>query len=111
MKIKLIVPNQSSDGQPCNPIDEYGQRIAAIAGGFTAYQAVGGWVDNRLTLIVESVTVFEMYNPALSANPMYSWLADQFKTLAGQITQDLAQQCVYLEIDGVVDFINPSPEI
>jgi hypothetical protein len=61
MKVRLIVPNVEYTGMTENPVARYGPAIAKIAGGFTASQATGGWVDGTGQLIAEPVTVFDCH--------------------------------------------------
>jgi hypothetical protein len=87
-------------GQACciDKSMEYAPRIASIAGGFTAFPAVGGWVDAAGKLIVEPVTVFDCFDYTNGS-------AELFRDLARRIRQDLNQDCVYLSIDGEVEFV------
>ena len=96
MKIRLIVPNGPNAS---HPVGRYGPRIADIAGGFTATQATGGWKDNDGQLIVEPVTVFDCSCP--------TGIGDDWRDIARDIAKDLSQTCVYLEIDGVVEYVTP----
>jgi len=104
MKIKLIVPNSFTDeiGRIWeSPIESYGREIAGIAGGFTRYPAEGGWLDGNGKLIQELVTAFDVY-----ANDIFSQqYTNHFRDLAKRIARELNQECVYLEIDGKVEFI------
>ena len=103
MKIRLIVPNCNRN---TSPIVAYGLAIANIAGGFTAAQATGGWKDDQGNLIVEPVTVFDCsIEPDSNCFPGPLGIADKFRDLAKTIARDLNQTCVYLEIDGVVEYI------
>jgi hypothetical protein len=135
MKIRLIVPNQYQGVQP-NPLGRledrpalcvldvvatYGRKIAEIAGGFTATQATGGWIDGSNLLVVEPVTVFDCYidkprcegyykggcGDTFSEHPCKGCEIDAFWNLAWDIAHELRQDCVYLEIDGEVEFIKP----
>jgi hypothetical protein len=113
MKIRLIVRNEYcvdsaySLRKLSDPIVEYGPRIARIAGGFTATQATGGWIDNGDCLIVEPVTVFDCF---IADDASYS--SDKGKgallQLAGDIAKELHQTCVYLEVDGEVTLVTPN---
>ena len=98
MKIRLIVPNCNRN---TSPIVASGLAIANIAGGFTATQATGGWVDNQGQLIVEPVTVFDCDDAREDIGACY----DSWRDLAKTIARDLNQTCVYLEIDGVVEYV------
>lgn len=104
MKIRLIVPNEYHEhGTHDTNMVPYQSAIADIAGGFTASQAIGGWKDDKGTLIVEAVTVFDVQceKPA-KGEPR---AIGDFIRLARRIAQELSQECVYLEIDGIVDYI------
>lgn len=113
MKIRLIVPHcVQPSGDRTNPVTVYGEHIADIAGGFTATQAVGGWKDDSGELIVEPVTVFDCHDdvPADGYNRVVNPpvdCRDDWRDLARDIARDLNQTCVYLEIDGVVDYVTP----
>ena len=107
MNIRLIVPNANRN---VSPIVAYGRTIAEVAGGFTATQSTGGWIDDHGTLLVEPVTVFDCYCDDARAGIQYAQTANRvdagaFRTLAAQIARELNQDCVYLEIDGKVEFI------
>lgn len=93
MNVRLIVPNCAGF---LSPVVAYGKTIGDLAGGWTAIQAQGGWQSGK-ALIVEPVTVFDCHSTQ-TASP--TWRA-----LARRIAVERCQQCVYLEIDGEVDFV------
>jgi hypothetical protein len=95
MKIRLIVPNVPTIR---DTVAAYGPAIADIAGGFTATQATGGWKDDSGRLIVEPVTVFDCHFTR-------GIFLVKFYDLARKIARELHQDCVYLEIDGVVHYV------
>jgi hypothetical protein len=115
MKIRLIVP-QTGGGRSIDAIAAYGLSIARISGGFTAHNATGRWIDNRLVdsdgfedslgepankLIVEPVTVFDC------SCTVARGIEGAFRDLAKRIGAELKQDCVYLEVDGVVELVKP----
>jgi hypothetical protein len=105
MKIRLIIPNSYVSGAHAmviDPVYQYGPRIADIAGGFTAWQAVGGWKDDKGLLIVEPVTVIDC-DMTIAPGHVGAW-----RDLARTIAKDLHQTCVYLEIDGIVEYVKPA---
>jgi hypothetical protein len=105
MKIRLIVPNVEWEGSPyLSPVNRYGRDIASIAGGFTTTQAMGGWIDGNGILVVEPVTVFDCHVLRRSPNGAVIW-GQKFRELARRIARELRQNCVYLEIDGEVEFV------
>lgn len=97
MKIRLIVPNCNRN---TSPVVAYGKAIANIAGGFTATQATGGWVDGTGALVVEPVTVFDCHHADEAYHDYTAW-----RDLAKRICAELRQDCVYLEVDGVVELV------
>jgi len=102
MQIRLIVPNVEWTG---SPVQAYGPAIADIAGGFTATQAVGGWKDSNGNLVVEPVTVFDCdITQFVQAR---SDIEAQFRDLARRIGWELSQDCVYLSINGIGEFVKP----
>jgi hypothetical protein len=96
MKIRLIVSHCGDCGKP---LANYGPAIADIAGGFTAFQAIGGWKDDKGELIVEPVTVFDCFVVPDGV------VCGKFYDLAKRIARELHQDCVYLEIDGTAQFV------
>jgi hypothetical protein len=96
MQVRLIVPNCNRN---TSPIVAYGARIARIAGGFTAVQATGGWTDKDGVLVVEPVTVFDC-DMTMAPGHLGAW-----RDLARTIKADLRQDCVYLRIDGIVEYV------
>jgi len=97
MKIRLIVPNNNH----VSPVQAYGKAIADITGGFTATQATGGWKNDYNVLIVEPVIVFDCAVEGYQNRG----IEILFRALAKTIAQDRKQTCVYLEIDGVVEYV------
>lgn len=102
MQVRLIVP--IAGRRPgFYPVNVYGKQIASIAGGFTATQATGGWIDDQGNLIVEPVTVFDCSISEDCYLPGPLGKANDFRNLAKKIAQELNQDCVYLSIDGAVE--------
>jgi hypothetical protein len=120
MNIRLIIPNQYDNGSNgyhhADPIGLYGKRIADIAGGFTSWTGIGGWKDSQGVLESEPVTIVEASVPKLPNNGPLSRRMEQenvnartecFRQLAADIAKDLNQDCVYLSIDGEVEYVKP----
>lgn len=117
MNVRLIVPNHHGRCDrnckvfPCpEPIATYGKAIADIAGGFTATQGIGGWIGPGAPgepnkLVVEPVTVFDCFIDDSCYLPGPLGKAEDFRNLAKQIASDLHQDCVYLSIDGKVEYV------
>ena len=100
MQIRLIVPNVIRGN---TPIERYGGPIADIAGGFTATQGTGGWVDNDDFLYTEPVTVFDVSCRYKTDKGTY--VVPRLRTLARRIARELSQDCIYLSIDGHVEYV------
>lgn len=119
MQVRLIVPNNATSGRWLDPVVEYGRAIADIAGGFTAFQATGGWLcrdgsfGGKGDLIQESVTVFDvsLSDEYVSINATRGQTSIdpvvRFRDLARRVAQDLQQESVYLSINGKVEYITP----
>jgi hypothetical protein len=108
MNVRLIVPSQAADVKGTYHVDTitwYGRAIAGIAGGFTATQATGGWIDGKGDLVVEPVTVFDCDLQPVNGSHYVCIAA--FYRLAERIAAELHQDCVYLSIDGKVEFVEP----
>ena len=101
MKIRLIVPCEPFYYCGQTAIDHYGPAIASIAGGFTATQGTGGWNNADGVLVVEPVTVFDCYVVPDGE------VCGRFLQLAQKIAKELKQDCVYLEIDSIVQLVKP----
>lgn len=112
MNIRLIVPNKWSQANMAAvyPVKRYGPDIADIAGGFTATQATGGWKDSTGMLVVEPVTVFDCsceHDIVSLERGLVDCATLRFRDLAKRIAKELRQDCVYLAIDGRVEFVKP----
>ena len=107
MNIRLIIPNIGNNGRSA-PMADYGRRIADIGGGFTSWQGIGGWRDHQDNLVVESVTIVDVSVPQENFYHEFQsakYAPDEFRKLAADIARELAQGCVCLSIDGVVEYI------
>lgn len=103
MNIRLIIPQQNKAKVYVN-VARYLPRIANIAGGFTSWEGQGGWKDSQGQLIVEPITIVEAsLNDSAELN---SFNVGTFRLLAQCIARDLGQDCVYLSVDGVVEYVS-----
>ena len=113
MNVRLIVPNCNRN---TSPLVAYGKAIAEIAGGFTATQGTGGWIDGQGALIVEPVVVFDCsfrgWDETLMDDgerqgsiDLNNGTRQEFRDLAKRIARDLRQDSVYLLVDGVVELV------
>jgi hypothetical protein len=98
MHVRLIIP-----GIP-DPCSDYLTRVVNIAGGFTTWQGIGGWKDGQGRLIIEPITIVEISFDS-GGGLSDEVAADRFRHLATDIAKDLRQDCVYLAIDNVVEYV------
>lgn len=77
-------------------------RMARCFGGFTATQAVGGYVSDLHGTIEEQVVIITSFTDSegLSKVP-------EVESLARQIAAAMQQECVSVEVDGTLTFIEP----
>lgn len=75
------------------------KRMAGKFGGFTAYDAAGGWVDGDGNLIEEPVTVIESYTGDDETAPMYA------RCIALEVLNMLYQDAAMYTIDGTAHFV------
>lgn len=126
MKIRLIVPNwfhypndPQGDRRQSFPLETWGRRIATIAGGFTSTQGIGGYIRcDSGAYEMDDVTIFDVTLSAeqiamhLAAHRedivnMFRRIANTFRRIAHMIAGAVFQESVYLEIDGVVEYVKP----
>ena len=94
MNVRLIIPNIGSVDQ------SYLARIARIAGGYTAWEAQGGWIDADNDLVTEDVVVVETSIGNDDANAI-----NQLRRVAIKVCNDLEQDCVFLSFDGEAHYV------
>ena len=95
MNVRLIIPH-SNVWQPY----PYCKRIAGITGGFTAFNATGGWIDLNNKLITEQVTVVDTSIGGDDVNTI-----NQLRHIAKAVCNDLNQDCVFLSFDGETHYV------
>lgn len=77
-------------------------KFARLFGGFTAHNAVGGWVSQELGLIEESVTVVTSYTDEGGLE-----FVETVKEFAASMAEALGQEAVSVEVDHELEFISP----
>ena len=77
-------------------------KFARLFGGFTAHNAVGGWVSQDHGLIEENVMVIASYtdNDGLG-------FVEKVKEFAAQMAEALGQEAVSVEVDNELEFVSP----
>jgi hypothetical protein len=104
MNVRLIIPNLGNDLEH----KDYFFQISRIAGGFTSWQGIRGWVGQNGRLIVEPITIVDFHIKTQQQKGLQSNNENVIRRLAKQIARDLVQNCVFLSIDGVVEYVEPN---
>ena len=71
-------------------------------GGFTTYQAQGGWVDTNGNLVTEDVFIVKSACTAQKLKESTAWLHN----LAARMAKAWKQEAVTLEVDGKLEFVS-----
>ena len=106
-KVALYVPSTINGNQPA-PAEQIARwvkaskiKLASLFGGFTAYQAQGGWYSETHGLIEEDVTIVQAYTDEDGLAKI-----GQFRELAAAIARDMGQEVVSLEVNGTLIFVS-----
>ena len=105
-KVEIIVPttirNISAPADLINQQVEHALRsFAAVAGGATAVEGEGAWLDTKGNLVRESV--YNVY--AYCTQTQFAWLTKAAYRVAEDIKRAMKQDSVAVVIDGVMKFI------
>ena len=107
--VAIYVPSKEKGGKRISKArrEKMIKRIATalcnINGGVTVYPAQGGWIDASNTLVIEEVTVIKSFGGEIGINNNI----DTFYQLANNLAFEFNQECVSLEINGAIDFVEP----
>ena len=107
-KIAVIIPsttNVNEDASPetvANWVRSAKVKFARLFGGFTAHNAVGGWVSQEHGLIEENVTIVTSYTDEDGLG-----FVEMVREFAAQMAAALGQEVVSVEIDHQLEFITP----
>lgn len=107
-RIAVIVPstvnaNQSASKEVISKwINAAKVKFARLFGGFTAHNAVGGWVSQEHGLIEENVTIVTSYTDEDGLE-----FVEMVKEFAAQMAAALGQEVVSVEVDHQLEFISP----
>jgi hypothetical protein len=108
--VRLYIPSTVNDVVDCKKQKEWVAKalktFARLFGGATAMQAEGAWVMEDDTLVVEPIVLVYSFTDDAG-------LAEQRQVVerfAQQIAVDMAQECVSVEFDGELHFIQPQKE-
>lgn len=102
--VKLYVPSTADVDQPADNAEQTEKvirKFAELFGGSTCTPAMGAWIAASGKTVVEQTNIVYSYatEKAIEEN-----LSEVVK-LALEICQDMGQEAVSLEIDGVLHFI------
>lgn len=105
-KVAIYVPstvnvNQSIDNSQF--VSKVAIELSKLFGGATQTQAVGSWFSNDLNkLVTENVTI--VYSNCNKSDLDKHLL--QVVNIASQLCSDMTQECISLELNGVLHFID-----
>lgn len=106
-KVAIYVPSTVNGNSPA-PVETVKKwvaraktKFALLFGGFTAFVANGGWYSSQNGLIEEQIVVVQSYTDDNGMGKMPEVLA-----LAKEIAADMSQECVSVEHDGALTFVN-----
>ena len=105
MHIRIIVPACRYD-----VLNGYLKRLAQMTGGYTSYKGIGGWVDDEGVLWSEPVYIVDAYWQTLAPSMTAKIQEGLLISLCLTIAAELDQECVYLSIDGKVQFVRGTNE-
>lgn len=104
--IAIYIPTKDAKGEDlnyvtrANRLKDVRKEFARAFGGFTEYEAIGGWESNG-KVVIEPITIVKSFYSAGSDRYAYQ-LA---RTLALVIKTDLKQEAVTIEQNGGLSFI------
>ena len=75
--------------------------LARVAGGSTAVNASGAWLDAQGKLVRERVCNVYAY----CTEAQFGWLTETAMRVATEIKESMAQECVSVVIDNVMHFV------
>lgn len=105
-KVAIYVPstvnvNQSIDNSQF--VSKVAVELSKLFGGATQTKAVGSWFSQELNkLVTENVTI--VYSNCTKSDLEKHLL--QVVNIASQLCSDMTQECISLEINNVLHFIN-----
>lgn len=76
-------------------------KFARLFGGFTAHNAVGGWVSSEHGLIEENVTVVASFTDEDGLG-----FVEKVKEFAAEMAEALGQEAVSVEVDHQLEFVS-----
>lgn len=105
--VSITIPSLNSDGEPINPVRRMTHmqlvkaKFCTMFGGYTSYEAEGGFIGKDAKRVDESVTVITAYGSDLDVDKYMQALFDMSKFLG----DSLQQSAVALTINGVMHLV------
>ena len=106
-KVAIYIPGTVNRDNP--NIDEQRKRtrqllvsLSSLFGGATSIEGQGSWVDESGQLISEPVTICYSFTDSTTLQEKRG----EVYSLCKQLCHDMRQDCVSLEIDGGLEFID-----
>lgn len=103
-KVAIYVPSTTNVNEPTDNaamVNKVMESFSNWFGGCTSTPAVGGWVSNSGTLVVESVTIVYAFCTPESFGEHF----EEVMQLATEIRDEMKQEAVTLEYNGQVKFV------
>lgn len=106
--VKVYVPstvsvNQKAWGVEIKEVREtVCRRFAGLFGGFTSQTATGGWISPTAGLVVEEITLVYAFCDGATLQKRLP----EVVRVAQWVCDRLGQECVSLEVNGTLHFIN-----
>jgi hypothetical protein len=97
-----IIPTDKREGA----LNIAQRKIAEALGGFTGYEAQGGWLNGKGEIVKENVTVIEAYSAKDG-----EYIENLLHSLAAELAATLNQDCVLWTIDGKARFTSRQTEL
>lgn len=101
-KVEIIIPKQNNNGESLEPvISQVKMNLCQLFGGFTAFQAEGGWISDEGKLYQEPVTVL--------VSAVAEDKADEAKliiSIARNVMELTDQLAVFVSINGQAQIID-----
>lgn len=87
----------------CGVQDAIKRSFSANFGGFTAYNAQGGYVANNGMLVCEPVQVItSVTDDSVSEQVLWAYI----KRIGKAVCQKMSQECVLVSVNGNVEFVS-----
>ena len=100
-KLTLVIPHTADEAERQIWYRRACRGLSVLCGGFTAYEAVGGWVDEAGKLVTEPVTVVWATRSDVFPPLDFPILKAALTDLCRMLKRELHQSCVYATIEHI----------